>query len=54
MAHFMSSLRDRLQKRAAYTRTVREIRMMPRDIAEDLNIHPGDAEMIAQRAIYGY
>ena len=53
MAHFMSSLRDRLQKRAAYHRTVREIRSMPLDVALDLDIYPGDAERIAQHAIYG-
>ena len=53
MAHIMSSLRDRLQKRAAYNRTVREIRSMPLDVALDLNIDPGDAEIIAQRAVYG-
>jgi hypothetical protein len=53
MAHIMSSLRDRLQKRAAYNRTVREIRSMPLDVALDLNIYPGDAEIIAERAIYG-
>lgn len=53
MAHFMSSLRDRLQKRAAYNRTVREIRSMPLDVALDLNIYPGDAEKIAAKAIYG-
>jgi hypothetical protein len=53
MAHFMSSLRDRLQKRAAYHRTVREIRSMPLDVALDLDIYPGDAKRIAQRAIYG-
>ncbi|WP_300585656.1 hypothetical protein [Marivita sp.] len=53
MAHLMSSLRDRLQKRAAYNRTVREIRSMPLDVALDLNIYPGDAEKIAAKAIYG-
>jgi hypothetical protein len=53
MAHFMSSVRDRLQKRAAYNRTVREIRAMPLDVALDLNIYQGDAEIIAERAIYG-
>lgn len=53
MAHIMSSLRDRLQKRAAYNRTVREIRSMPQDVAFDLDIYPGDAEIIAERAIYG-
>ncbi|MFA8384036.1 MAG: hypothetical protein ACEPO2_00295 [Pelagibaca sp.] len=53
MAHLMSSLRNRLQKRAAYHRTVREIRMMPLDVALDLNIYQGDAEKIAAHAIYG-
>ena len=53
MAHFMSSLRDRLEKRAAYHRTVAEIRRMPRDVALDLDIYPGDAEKIAQQAVYG-
>jgi hypothetical protein len=49
----MSSLRDRLEKRAAYNRTVHEIRMMPLDVALDLDIYRGDAEKIAYNAIYG-
>lgn len=53
MAHLMSSMRDRLEKRAAYNRTVRAIRRMPADVAMDLNIYPGDAEEIARRTIYG-
>jgi hypothetical protein len=53
MSNIISNLRDRLQKRAAYNRTVREIRSMPRDVALDLDIYPGDAEIIAERAIYG-
>ncbi|MFP7570461.1 hypothetical protein [Marivita sp. S2033] len=53
MAQFMSSMRDRLSKRAAYNRTVREIREMPMDIALDLNIYPGDARKIAHKAVYG-
>ncbi|MEN8658353.1 hypothetical protein [Marivita sp.] len=53
MAHIMSSLRDRLNKRAAYNRTVQEIRMMPLDVALDLDIYPGDAEKIAAQAVYG-
>ncbi|MCL3882857.1 hypothetical protein [Marivita sp. GX14005] len=53
MAQFMSSLRARLNKRAAYNRTVREIRAMPRDVALDLDIYPGDAEKIARKAVYG-
>ena len=53
MAHFMSSLRNRLAKRAAYHRTVSEIRRMPLDVALDLDIYPGDAEKIAYEAVYG-
>lgn len=53
MAHLMSSLRDRFEKRAAYNRTVREIRSMPLDVALDLNIYQGDAEIIAAQAVYG-
>lgn len=53
MAHFMSSMRDRLAKRAAYHRTVDALRNMPRDVALDLDIYPGDAERIAREVIYG-
>ena len=53
MAHLMSSMRDRLEKRAAYHRTVRELRSMPLDVALDLDIYPGDAEKIAAQAVYG-
>ncbi|MFP7673004.1 hypothetical protein ACG74X_06555 [Marivita sp. S0852] len=53
MAQFMSSLRTRLQKRAAYYQTVSEIRSMPLDVALDLDIYPGDAEKIAYEAVYG-
>ncbi|MGX9354403.1 hypothetical protein ACS3SW_04350 [Roseobacteraceae bacterium S113] len=53
MAHFMSSLRDRLAKRAAYQRTVEEIRKMPLDTALDLDIYRDDAEQIAYRTVYG-
>ena len=42
-----------LQKRRSYNRTVRELRRLPLDVALDLDIHPGDAEKLAQRAVYG-
>lgn len=44
---------NELKKRAAYHRTVRELRRMPLDVALDLDIFPGDAETIARRAVYG-
>lgn len=53
MAHLMSSLRDRMSKRAAYHRTVDELRNLPLDIALDLDIYPGDAERIAYQSVYG-
>ena len=39
--------------RAAYRRTLREIRTMPFDTALDLGIHRGEAKSIARRAVYG-
>ena len=53
MAHLMSSLRNRIEKRAAYYQTVREIRAMPIDVALDLDIYKEDAEKIAYQAVYG-
>lgn len=53
MAQLMSSLRTRIEKRAAYHQTVREIRAMPLDVALDLDIYQGDAEKIAYDAVYG-
>lgn len=53
MAHLMSSLRARLEKRAAYHRTVEELRRLPTDVALDLDIYPGDAKKIARETVYG-
>ncbi len=44
---------DDLKKRAAYNRTLRELRRLPLDTALDLDIYHGDAEKIARRAVYG-
>jgi uncharacterized protein YjiS (DUF1127 family) len=49
----LSRLRTALDKRAAYTRTVSEIRSMPLDVALDLDIDRSDAHRIASRAVYG-
>lgn len=46
-------LRDRIQKRNAYNRTVAELKNMPLDVALDLNIDKTDAHRIASRAVYG-
>ena len=53
MTNLISRFRDAAEKRAAYTRTVAEIRSMPLDVALDLGIYRGDAERIASRAVYG-
>ncbi len=49
----LNHLKGRLEKRAAYNRTVREIRSLPIDVALDLDLYAGDAERIARRAVYG-
>ena len=48
-----TDLRDRLRKRAAYKRTVFELKNLPIDTALDLDINKSDAEKIAHRSVYG-
>ena len=49
----INTLRDRLAKRAAYERTRYAIASLPVELAvEDLGIYPGDADKIAERAVY--
>ena len=48
----MNLLRE-LKKHRDYWNTVHELRRLPRDIALDLDIYPGDAEKIARRAVWG-
>jgi len=52
------SLIDRIRqiaaRRARYARTCRELRAMSLDIALDLELHRGDAEKLAARAVYGH
>jgi len=49
-----TSLRLALAKHAAYRRTRRELANLPLDLAiHDLGIYPGDADLIARRAVYG-
>ncbi|MCR8725245.1 hypothetical protein [Frigidibacter sp. ROC022] len=50
---FFNDLRSAVAKRAAYARTVREIRSLPLDVALDLDIYREDAPRIARRAVYG-
>ena len=53
MKTFFASLREAARKRALYVRTRNEIAAMPRDVAIDLGISPGDAEWIARKAVWG-
>ena len=54
MTTLFAIVRDAAAKRAAYRNTVSELSRLPRDLAiEDLAIYPGDAQSIAQRAVYG-
>jgi uncharacterized protein YjiS (DUF1127 family) len=49
----LSQLRAAAQKRAAYRRTLNELRGVPAHLAEDLAIYPGDAKRLAREAVYG-
>jgi uncharacterized protein YjiS (DUF1127 family) len=49
----LSNLRDAMHRRAAYRRTVHELRGIPASLSEDLGIFPGDAKRIARQAVYG-
>jgi uncharacterized protein YjiS (DUF1127 family) len=53
MTTFFNDVRESLRKRAAYRRTVAELRDLPESIANDLNIYRGDAELLARQAVYG-
>lgn len=48
------SFMTELQKRRDYHRTIRALRRMPLDTAEDLGIDKNDVSGIARRAVYGY
>ena len=53
MLTVIGTLKEAARKRALYRRTRDEIARMPRDVALDLDIHPGDAHRIAWEAVYG-
>ena len=53
MKTLIASIREVARKRALYVRTRNEIAALPRDIAVDLGIFPGDAEQIARKAVWG-
>ena len=49
----LSSLRTAVAQRAAYRRTLRELRGIPERLWEDLSIYPGDEKRVAREAVYG-
>ena len=49
----LNTLRDAARRRAAYRRTLNELRGVPEHLAEDLGIYPGDAKRLAREAVYG-
>ncbi|MEM9437404.1 MAG: hypothetical protein AAGA15_10210 [Pseudomonadota bacterium] len=49
----LAEIKNRIEKRRAYTRTVQELKSLPIDVALDLDLYQGDAERIAARAVYG-
>ncbi|WFE74366.1 hypothetical protein [Roseinatronobacter sp. S2] len=53
MSTLLTRIQTRLRQRAAYARTVNEIRNMPLDVAIDLDIYKPDARKIAAQAVYG-
>lgn len=49
----ITQLRAAAQKRAAYRRTLFELRGIPSHLAEDVGVYPGDAKRLAREAVYG-
>ncbi|PYE81237.1 hypothetical protein DFP88_10727 [Pseudoroseicyclus aestuarii] len=50
---YLTTIRAAVSRRAAYNRTRRELRAMPRQTAWDLGLMPEDANRIARSAVYG-
>ncbi|WP_370048668.1 MULTISPECIES: hypothetical protein [Salipiger] len=53
MTRLIATLKTRLDQRARYKRTLRELRRMSLDTALDLDIYRGDLRRIASEAVYG-
>ena len=53
MSLLFSTLRETLEKRARYQRTVAELRAMPWEVAHDLDLDKMQADRIARQAVYG-
>jgi hypothetical protein len=53
MNKLFTKMQDAVRARAAYRRTLTELRQMPLDVALDLDIDRTNAARIAHRAVYG-
>ncbi len=53
MKTLITQLREAAAKRALYRRIRDEIAAMPRAVALDLGILPGDADSMARKAVWG-
>ena len=53
MPNMINSVRERLNRRIAYNRTVSELSALPPASQRDLGIAEGDARKFVHRAIYG-
>jgi hypothetical protein len=53
MNKLFTRMQDAVRARAAYRRTLTELRQMPLDVALDLDIDRTNAARIAHRAVYG-
>ncbi len=54
MNKLLTRMNDAARARAAYRRTLSELRRMPLDVALDLDIDKSNAATIAHRAVYGH
>jgi hypothetical protein len=53
MNKLINKMQDAARARAAYRRTLSELRSMPIDVALDLDIDRANAARIAHKAVYG-
>ena len=51
--NMITSVRERLNRRIAYNRTLSELSALPLDSRLDLDIYEGDIRKIAHHAVYG-
>lgn len=50
---FFAQIRRAAVQRAAYRRTLEELRSIPHHLADDVGLPPGDVERVAREIVYG-